>query len=129
MIWKKLSQYVDIEPSKFSIDWLNGFKKHYFIKKYVCHKKIRLINVTIVKKKLIKLRNKLSNYDNKDIYNINKLTLYWKMIFDKTLTKTSMIEKKHNQARIFINLTVNVFDNHKLYLWFIKTTAKPRCFA
>lgn len=75
------------------------------------------------------IREKLNSYDFKDIYNMNKSTLYWKMSSERILTTINMSDGKHEKTKILINLTINVFDNHKFHFWFIDTIAKSQCFA
>ena len=61
-----------MKVSKFSIDWLEDFKKRHNIKKHKQHEKLDSVQRESIEKKLMKLRQKFENYHSDDIYNINE---------------------------------------------------------
>ena len=46
---------------------------------------------------------------------MNKSAFYWKIIFEKILIIEQMFDEKNEKAKIFINLIVNVINNHKFH--------------
>ena len=83
----------------------------------------------VVEKELQKIQEAVNPYTNEDIYNINKSTLFWKMIPDRTLETEQSIGSKYEKTRITINLACNVTGSHKLEPQFIGKAAKLRCFG
>lgn len=129
IFWKKMPQYSDEEPPKFSSGWLTGFKNRHGIKQYSKHGEVGDVDVAAVEEELKELRKEVDVYDSENIYNMDESALYWKMTPEGTLATEKMPGGKHEKARISINLAVNATGSHRLSPWFIGTAAKPRCFA
>lgn len=49
---------------------------HINIKKNWVYKKTKIVNVIIIKEKFLKIKRIIKLYDNKNMYNINILTLF-----------------------------------------------------
>lgn len=127
VLWEKLPQYVGQEILKFSTEWLDSFKARHNIKKYKQYRESEFIDLVVVEKKLQKIWETINPYTNENIYNIDKLALFWKMIPDETLKTKQSTRGKNDKARITINLACNITRSHKLELWFIKKAAKLKC--
>ena len=129
VLWKKLPQYAGQEVPKFSTGWLDGFKARHNIKKYKQQRESGLIDLVVVKEELQEIQEDVNLYTNKDIYNMDKSALFWKMTLDGTLGTEQNAGSKNDKAYITINLACNVTGSHKLEPGFIGKAAKPQCFG
>ena len=129
VFWDKLPQYEGQPKPKFSIGWLEGFKARHSIKIYRLYGEAGTGDMIVVEEELQEIRETLQPYDNEDVYNMDESALFWKMIPDVTLAAQQGAGRKHDKARITINLACNVTGSHKLDPWFIGKAAKPRCFG
>lgn len=82
-----------------------------------------------IEEELQEIRETVQPYDNEDVYNMDESALFWKMTPDVTLATQQGAGRKHEKARITINLACNVTGSHKLDPWLIGKAAKPRCFG
>lgn len=63
------------------------------------------------------------------MYNINRFTLFWKIILDQTLGTEQNVRKKHKKAWIIINLACNIIKSNQFEPWFIEKAAIFFCFS
>lgn len=75
------------------------------------------------------MREAVNPYIKEDVYNMDESALFWKMTRDETLGTEQSAGKKHEKARITINLACNINGSHKLKSWFIGRAVVPRCFG
>ena len=87
------------------------------------------MDIDAVNKELEELRTMLIPYKADDIYNMDETALYWKTIPDWTLANEPRSGGKKIKNRITVNLCCNATGTHKLDIWFIGTSKKPRCFS
>lgn len=128
-LWQKLPQYAGQEVPRFSTGWLEGFKARHHIKKYRQHGEAGAIDQVAVEEELQEIRETIGPYTNEDMCNMDESALFWKMTPDGTLGTKQSAGRKHEKARITINLACNADGSHKLEPWFIGTAAVPRCFG
>ncbi len=67
---------------KWSMGWLDKFKRQYSIRQYTTFGKAGSVDVASVLKELDILNNKLCPYAKSNIYNMDKMALYWKTLLD-----------------------------------------------
>ena len=82
------------------------------------------MDIDVVNKELEELRIMLILYKADDIYNMDEIVLYWKMILDWILVNEPRSGGKKIKNRITVNLCCNVIGTHKLNIWFIGTSKK-----
>jgi hypothetical protein len=126
MVQEAASQFWRLIPAlacnpepKFSSGWLDGFKKHYKIKKQKQHGETGSADYAGSEKRMIELQNIVNEYEMDDIYNMNEAALYWKMVPDVTLATECQAGSKKEKARISIAVCCNASGSHKLPLWVI----------
>ena len=71
--------YPDAGPFEFSNDWLNRFKAGYSIKSFLRFGESGSVDMALIEEVLSGLRNFLNKYEWKDIYNMDKTGLFYRM--------------------------------------------------
>ena len=102
-LWDALLQYDNIEIARFSNSWLDNFKTRYKIKEYIQHREAgsvatdNLENITQIEK----IRQLCTEYEPRNILNIDETGLNWKRTPDCTLaTKSYSGTKKIGRAHV-----------------------------
>ena len=70
----------------------------------------------------------LSDYEQKDIYNMDETGLYWKRAPNFTLATEQPKGIKQDKSRITALMCGNADGNEKTPVWFIGYYENPRCF-
>ena len=74
--WKMIPALAcNLEP-KFTIGWLDEFKKRYKLKKYKQYGEAGFADIADLEETIIKLWKLMNKYDMKNFYNINKAALF-----------------------------------------------------
>ena len=77
---------------------------------------------------MISIRQVISKYSPKDIFNCDETGLYWRMIPDQSLTTRSIPGKRKDKARITLHFCINSDTSECLPIWIIGIAKKPRVF-
>ena len=126
--WKRLPLYRNQSPSRFSIGWLDSFKRRYKITKHKQHGELGSVKCVKVEEELEVIRVQLLSYDQEDIYNMNETALFWKATLSTTLATEQLSGGKVEKARITANFCCNATETYKLLIWFIGTVKNSRAF-
>ena len=124
--WPRIYPHNPI-PS-FSNGWLQGFQNRKRIRCRTLHGEAGSIDL-YASDEMIQIRETISQYEAKDIFNCDETSLYWKMIPDRSLTTTVVPGRKKQKARISALFYCNQTGKEKLPIWFIRRAKKPRCFG
>ena len=114
-LWAALPQFDDIEEPKWSNGWLNRFKKRFKIKEYVQHGEAssavidNLDNIA----QMEEVRRLCTQYELRDILNIDETSLNQKRTPDRTLATKSYNGTKKSKDRITVALTSNADGSEK----------------
>ena len=112
--WKLISALACDPESKFSIGWLDGFKKQHNIKKHKQHDEAASVNHAGSEERMIELRTLIEKYGTENSYNMNETGLYWKMTPDTTLATKPQTGRKKEKACITVVNCCNASESHKL---------------
>jgi hypothetical protein len=74
------------------------------------------------------IRQLCTEYEEKDILNMDETGLNWKRTPDRTLPTMSYSGTKKSKDRITIALTSNADGSEKFLAWVIGKSENPRCF-
>jgi len=78
--------YADLPEPKFSQGWLSRWKARYKIKKYALHGESGSAEAEEETENMMQeIQEILSDYERKDIYNMDETVLYWKRALNITL--------------------------------------------
>jgi len=88
-LWSCIPILVELPEPKWLIGWLEGFKSHNGICKRKQYSEAALVNTEGAKDRIIELCAIVAPYPLKDIYNMDKIGLFWKAILDTTLATKS----------------------------------------
>lgn len=121
-----------IEDFKFSEGWLSSFKKHH-------HGLVSGIiagEIAVADKNVCtdwqqqKVQDVLTNYEPCDIFNVDKMSLFYKLLPNKALSLKG--EKctggKHSKDRVNVLVGANLDGSEKLKLLVIGKAKRPRAF-
>ena len=116
--------YYEAETFKTFTNWLIEYKIRYYIKRYIRYNESNEINKIQLKKNLKKIRAEIKSWLKfeflfNDVYNMNKTIFFWKAMFETILFSQLNLEIKTNKFKITANICCNIFEFHKLKLWFI----------
>src|SRR5215469_621506 len=125
--WKNLHEYKDKNMPSFSNGWLQKFQHRQGIKDQLHHGEKGSAS-TEAAKEMIDIRQALSTYDPKDIFNCDESGLFWKMTPNQSLSTRSIPGRKKEKARISILFCCNSTGTERLPMWIIGNTKKPRAF-
>ena len=119
--WKRLPLYRNQSPFRFSIEWLDSFKRRYKITKHRQHGELDSVKRVEVEEELEVIQVQLLPYDQEDIYNMDETALFWKATSSPTLATEQLSSGKVEKARVTANFCCNATGTHKLLIWFIGT--------
>ena len=71
----------------------------------------------------------MTGYEPEDVYNMNKVGLYFRAHLNKTLAQRKAKGRKLQKERVTLALVVNSTGTNKLKLLVIYTFKQPRCFG
>lgn len=133
VIREKAKQYWGaIYPQKampsFSNGWLRGFQTRKNIKNNIRHGEAESLSQD-AESAMISIRQLLSVYEPRDIFNCDETGLYWKLIPDRSLTSRTVSGRKKEKARISAHFCCNADASERLPIWFIGTAKRPRAFT
>jgi hypothetical protein len=130
-LWAALPQFDDIEEPKWSNGWLEGFKKRFKIKEYVQHGEAGSAAIDNPDNiaQMEELRRLCTQYELRDILNMDETGLNWKRTPDRTLATKSHSGTKKSKDRITIALTSNADGSEKFTAWVIGKSENPRSFS
>jgi hypothetical protein len=121
------SLYPETEMPQFSNGWLQRFQNCRNIRSNSRHGKAGSLSIN-ADKAMISIRQVISKYSPKDIFNCDETGLYWRMIPDQSLTTRSIPGKRKDKARITLYFCTNSDASERLPIWIIGTAKKPRVF-
>ena len=116
-----------IEEFKYSDGWLAKFKLKFNIKNYHIHGESGDVEVADLTKQRNDLIDLTSQYDIKDIYNMDETALFYRLLPTCTLATEKPEGHKLNKERITLGLCVSA-SGEILKPIVIGKSAKPRCF-
>jgi hypothetical protein len=127
--WAKLPCYAGKEEPKFSIGWLDGFKKRYGMKERRRHGEGSSAQIDEDSERMMEeIRQAIKEYGHDLTYNMDESGYYWKMKPDRSLSTFEAKGAKKAKARITANFCCNTSGTDKLPSWFIGTAKRPNCF-
>jgi hypothetical protein len=127
--WDKLPCYARKEAPKFSVGWLDGFKKRYGMKERRRHGEGASAKIDDESEKMMEeIRETVREYGPDLTYNMDESGYYWKMKPDRSLSTFETKGTKKAKARITANFCTNATGTNKLPVWFISTAKRPNCF-
>jgi hypothetical protein len=112
--WCKLPQYSSLEPPKFSISWLAGFKARHNIKRKKKHGEAAQVDKMQMELNLVKIRDIYDLYQTPDIFNMDETTLNYKASFNSSFSSKAIPGGKLKKERIIINFCYNADDIQKI---------------
>ncbi|KAI0999346.1 hypothetical protein K3495_g8852 [Podosphaera aphanis] len=116
-----------MEVPAFGNGWLGSFKKRYGIKSQPRHGEDGSVNEAVVTQQLVQVQEMATEYHPDDIYNYDESGLFWKMTPERGLSSTSVTGSKKNKAKVTAHYCCNTSGRDKVPIWFIGTSANPRC--
>ncbi|GKF81012.1 CENP-B homolog protein 2-like protein, partial [Tanacetum coccineum] len=78
--------------------------------------------------KLKSIRDKVDQFEMKDIFNMDETGLFFRLQPDHSLATMQLEGKKQDKERLTVAICCNEDGLEKLPLWIIGKYAKPRCF-
>lgn len=124
--WGNLSVYKGRPMPSFSNGWLRGFQQRRAISYRPQHSMRDNENLAPCEMKPI--RQTLSTFHPKDIFNCDETWLFWKRIPDRSFSRRSIPGCRKDEARFTVHFCCNMDGSERLPLWLIGCTASPRAF-
>lgn len=125
--WENLPMYQGKDVPAFSNGWLSSFLSRRNIKSYIQHGEEGSVSENSAQE-MLSIRQALSAYNPRDIFNCDETSLFWKKIPDRSLSTRSLPGKKKEKARMSALFCSNADGSERLPIWFIGTAKKPRAF-
>jgi len=113
---------------KFAHRWLQKFQLRHNFKSFKAYGESGSVDMHIVGKAIIKLKAITSEYQSKNIFNMDETGLFYSMPPDRTIASKQISGIKGDKARITIALTTNCDGSEYIEPFFIGHANKPRCF-
>ncbi|KAI1001263.1 hypothetical protein K3495_g6937 [Podosphaera aphanis] len=110
-----------MEVPAFSNSWIGSIKKR--------HGEDGSVNEAVVTQQLAQVQELATEYHTDDIYNCDKSGLFWKMTTKRGLSTTSVSGSRKTKARVTAHFCCYASGRDKVPIWFIGTSANPRCFG
>ena len=124
-IWSLLPEYQGLPCPDFSIGWLQKFRRRFKIRQYKSYGEIASVPAT-AEAEIQDLFEICSQYGEDDIYNIDKIGLYWRQAILKGLATAALPSVKRDKSRISLALYTNASGSHKFKPWLIGKLKIPR---
>src|SRR6266480_3553780 len=105
--WLKLPQYSSLEPPKFSIGWLAGFKARHNIKRRKKHGQVAEVDKMQMELDLAEIRDICDLYQMADIFNMDEIALNYRASPDNSLSFEVVPGSKLKKERITICFCYN----------------------
>jgi hypothetical protein len=97
----------------FSNGWLEGFKNRNYIKSRVLHSEAVSLGVD-AEEMMVENRKIISQYKEEDIFNMDKIGLFWNLLPSRGLLIEPQPSVKKEKARISINLCSNATGSERI---------------
>jgi DDE superfamily endonuclease./Tc5 transposase DNA-binding domain. len=110
------SIYPGKEMPQFSNGWLRRFQNRQNIYSNTRHGEAASIS-TDVDEEMISIRQVISKYSPKDVFNCDETGLYWRMIPNRSLTTHSIPGRKKDKARITLHFCTNSDASERIPVW------------
>ncbi|MBA0776310.1 hypothetical protein Gotri_011319 [Gossypium trilobum] len=108
--------YGDVNSKfNFSIGWLEWFKERHGIKSYRRFGKSGSIVIENIEDALHQIRAKLENFDLKNMYNMDKIGLFYRLQVDHSLATKQLEGRKKDKERLTAVVCCNGDD---FFRWF-----------
>lgn len=121
------SFYPQKEMPKFSNGWFHRFRSRRNIRPIPRDSETAGPSIN-VNDEMNRIRQVMSQYSPKDIFNCDETALCWRMIPDQNITSRSESEQKKNKTRITVNFCTNSDASERLPMWIIGTEKRPQVF-
>ncbi|KIJ26760.1 hypothetical protein M422DRAFT_191800 [Sphaerobolus stellatus SS14] len=108
--------------------WIASFCKAYNLKERRRHGEAGSVDLAAVEVEWKRVAEILSQFDLKDMFNFDEMSLFACAPPDHGLSTKQMSGKKSDKFRITLSLACNADGSKKLPPIFIGKSAKPRCF-
>ncbi|GKD45001.1 CENP-B homolog protein 2-like protein [Tanacetum coccineum] len=109
----------------FSIGWLGKFKARYGIKNFRRFGESGSVEMEGMEDKLKSIRDKVDQFEMKDIFNMDETGLFFRLQPDHSLATMQLEGKKQDKERLTVAICCNEDGSEKLPLWIIGKYAKP----
>lgn len=127
---RNFAQQMEIKEDKlkFSNGWLDSFKDRTNLRAVTQHSEAASISTKAVALARAEAQTEIVGYALRDIYNMDKMCLFYRMLPDRTLASRQLSGLKAEKTRITVALCTNAdgSDIHKPL--FIGTSRQPHCF-
>lgn len=124
--WKSLEVYKEKEMPTFSNGWLQGFQQRRRISSYTQYGEARSAQEAI--ETMNSIRQALSTFEPKDIFNCDETGLLWKLIPDRSLSTRQLPGRRKEKTRVSVHFCVNMDGSSRLPPWFIGKAKNPHAF-
>ena len=108
--------------------WLSRFKSRHGISLKPLHGEANSVDVSIVSAARVQLKEVISAYEPRDVYNIDETGLFFRMPPSKSLSKGPRHGTKQFKDRITVALCTNADGSDIIKPLVIGKSANPRCF-
>lgn len=113
----------------FSKGWLYRFQQRQGLKSRRTHGEAGSVKTTAIENGRRVLQAVTSQYDKKDIYNMDETAYFYCSIPGKTILKNRIPGHKKIKKRLTVAVTSNADGSTKIPLLFVGTARQPRCFG
>lgn len=120
--------YPGKDMSTFSNGWLRGFQPRHNIKFRSQHGEPGSLRADAAIE-MLAIRQALSKFAPRDIFNCDETGLYWRLIPDRSITAHSLPGRKKENSRISALFCCNSDASERLPIWFIGAARKPKAFT
>ena len=125
--WTNLLQYREKETPSFSNGWLQRFQDRAGIRSNAMHGEEGSVS-QIADDQMIAVREIVSGYAPKDIFNCDETGLQWRKVPDRSLSTYPLSGKKLDKTRLTAHFCSNSDGTERLPIWFIGSRPIPRPF-
>ncbi|GJS00100.1 CENP-B homolog protein 2-like protein [Tanacetum coccineum] len=122
----KPAKFPDLEKSLY--DGFFNIKNRYGIKNFRRFGESGSVEMEGMEDKLKSIRDKVDQFEMKDIFNMDETGLFFRLQPDHSLATMQLEGKKQDKERLTVAICCNEDGSEKLPLWIIGKYAKPRCF-
>ncbi|XVF51243.1 hypothetical protein PTKIN_Ptkin04bG0168800 [Pterospermum kingtungense] len=120
--------YPQNQEFHFSQGWFKRFKLRHGIKNFHHFGESGSIDMTNMENNLKSIREKVDQFEMKDVFNMDETGLFFRLQVDHSLATKQLEGKKQDKERLTIVICYNEDGSEKLPLWIIGKYAKPTCF-